>query len=54
VAKKRKGYADLGTRQKAVAGLDGWDEVGVPYIAPDFLGHRFGVEEGVQRRSEAC
>lgn len=24
------------------------------YIAPDFLGHRFGVEEGVQRRSEAC
>ena len=24
------------------------------YIASDFLGHRFGVEEGVQRRSEAC
>src|SRR5690606_17621908 len=24
------------------------------YIAPDFLGHRFGVEEGVQRRLEAC
>src|SRR5690606_13885088 len=27
---------------------------GPSYIAPDFLGHRFGVEEGVQRRSEAC
>src|SRR5690606_25605052 len=27
---------------------------GTIYIAPDFLGHRFGVEEGVERSSEAC